>query len=277
MAVLAAVTSRVIPVAPLLLTQMGQMNPLSTHVAAYGLPFVTANVLLEQLGVPIPAEPTLVIAGALAGGGLLSPWGLLGASVAAAIIADSSLFLLGRRRQSAVWRFVGWVSRSGEGSEERVKPLFGRWGLRALVVARFLPGVSQLMVLMAGATGARFRSFFGYDLFGAVLWVTLPIGGGMLFNAQVDRFLTVVSRVGSSAFLALAAVAVVLLASRRALRKSGSRPPSRRRGPPRTPSLVTAAIALPVVVPVAVPVAAGLSAWSKSRQLVPGDHPAGVQ
>jgi membrane protein DedA with SNARE-associated domain len=253
------------------------MNPLSTHVAAYGLPFVAANVFLEQIGVPIPAEPTLVIAGALAGIGRLSPLGLLGATVAAAIIADSSLFLLGRRWQSTVWRFVGWVSRSGEGSEERVKPLFARWGLKALVVARFLPGVSQLMVLMAGATGARFRSFFGYDLFGAVLWVTLPIGGGMLFTAQVDRFLTVVSRVGSSVFLVLAAVVVVLLASRRALRKSGSLPSSAHRGLPIAPSLVTPAIAIPVVVPVAVPVAAGLAVWSKSRQLVPRDHPPSVQ
>lgn len=274
--VLATVTSRAIPVAPVLLTQMGEMNPLSTHVAEYGLPFVAANVFLEQIGVPIPAEPTLVIAGGLAGSGLLAPWELLGATVAAAIIADSSLFLLGRRWQSAVWRFVGWVSRSGEGSEERVKPLFARWGLKALVLARFLPGVSQLMVLMAGATGARFRSFFGYDLFGAVLWVTLPIGGGMLFNAQVDRLLTVVSRVGSSVLLVLAAVVVVLFASRRALRKSGSLPSSTGRGPRQTPSLVSPAFAA-VVVPVVVPVAAGLAGWSKSRQLVPGDDPPGVQ
>ena len=39
-----------------------QMNPLSSQVAHYGLPFVATNVFLEQLGVPIPAEPTLVIA-----------------------------------------------------------------------------------------------------------------------------------------------------------------------------------------------------------------------
>ena len=143
-----------------------QMNPLSGHVAHYGLPFVAANVLLEQLGVPIPAEPTLVIAGGLAEAGLLSPVSLLAATIAAAIIADSSLFFLGRRWQSAVWRIAGRLSRSGGGSEERAKQVFARWGLRVLILARFLPGVSQLLVLMAGATGARFRSFLGYDLIG---------------------------------------------------------------------------------------------------------------
>jgi membrane protein DedA with SNARE-associated domain len=220
------------------------MNPLSSHVAHYGLPFVAANVFLEQLGVPIPAEPTLVIAGGLAGSGLLSPLGLLAATIAAAIMADSSLFLLGRRWQSAVWRIVGRLSRSGEGSEERAKPVFARWGLRALVLARFLPGVSQVMVLMAGATGARFRSFLGYDLMGAVLWVTLPIGGGMLFSAQLDRFLTAASRIGSSILLAVAAVVVVVLASRRALRKSGSLAPSLRHRLEEPPPLVSAAVAV---------------------------------
>jgi membrane protein DedA with SNARE-associated domain len=224
------------------------MNPLSSHVAHYGLPFVAANVFLEQLGVPIPAEPTLVIAGGLAGSGLLSPLGLLAATIAAAIMADSSLFLLGRRWQSAVWRIVGRLSRSGGGSDERAKPVFARWGLRALVLARFLPGVSQVMVLMAGATGARFRSFLGYDLMGAVLWVTLPIGGGMLFSAQVDRFLTAASRIGSSILLAVVAVVVVLLASRRALRKSGSLAgslaPSLRHRLEEPPPLVSAAVAV---------------------------------
>lgn len=221
-----------------------QMNPLSSHVAHYGLPFVAANVFLEQLGVPIPAEPTLVIAGGLAGSGLLSPVSLLAATIAAAIIADSSLFLLGRRWQSAVWRIVGRLSRSGGGSEERAKPVFARWGLRVLILARFLPGVSQVMVLMAGATGARFRSFLGYDLMGAILWVTLPIGGGMLFSAQVDRFLTVASRIGSSVLLGGAAVVVILLLSRRALRKGGSLAPSPGHRLEESPPRVSAAVAV---------------------------------
>lgn len=220
------------------------MNPLSGHVAHYGLPFVAANVLLEQLGVPIPAEPTLVIAGGLAEAGLLSPVSLLAATIAAAIIADSSLFFLGRRWQSAVWRIAGRLSRSGGGSEERAKQVFARWGLRVLILARFLPGVSQLLVLMAGATGARFRSFLGYDLMGAVLWVTLPIGGGMLFSAQVDRFLTVASRIGSSVLLGIAAVVVTLLVSRWALRKSGSLAASPGHRLEQSPPLVSAAVAV---------------------------------
>jgi len=42
-------------------------------IAQYGLALVFANVLFEQLGMPIPAIPTLIVAGALAAEGELSP------------------------------------------------------------------------------------------------------------------------------------------------------------------------------------------------------------
>ena len=54
--------------ASLLLTLPG-MNAIVAQVAQHGLGFVFANVLLQQIGVPIPAEPTLVMAGSLAATG----------------------------------------------------------------------------------------------------------------------------------------------------------------------------------------------------------------
>ena len=47
------------------------------HFSQYGLAIVFANVLIEQLGVPVPAIPTLVIAGALAAEGKLSAFACL--------------------------------------------------------------------------------------------------------------------------------------------------------------------------------------------------------
>src|SRR5438552_45931 len=49
------------------------MHPITAHLAQHGVPLVFGNVLLQQIGVPIPAEPTLVVAGSLAAKGLLSP------------------------------------------------------------------------------------------------------------------------------------------------------------------------------------------------------------
>lgn len=42
------------------------MEPMMNLFAQYGLLLVFANVLLAQAGLPLPALPTLIVAGALA-------------------------------------------------------------------------------------------------------------------------------------------------------------------------------------------------------------------
>ena len=56
------------------------MDALTDMVLRYGLTFLFLNVLVEQLGAPVPAAPTLIIAGALAAEGRVS--GLLALAVA---------------------------------------------------------------------------------------------------------------------------------------------------------------------------------------------------
>jgi membrane protein DedA with SNARE-associated domain len=71
------------------------------------------------------------------------------------------------------------------------------------------------MVPVAGATGVRFRSFIIYDVAGTLLWASLPLGGGMLFNQQVDAVLAAMSRIAVwFAAAALVAVAGVMVSRR---------------------------------------------------------------
>ena len=63
------------------------LQPLSTSVAQYGPWLVFANVLMQQLGLPVPVWPTLLVVGSLAAG-----WPqlalALAAAVGAAMVAD---------------------------------------------------------------------------------------------------------------------------------------------------------------------------------------------
>jgi membrane protein DedA with SNARE-associated domain len=86
------------------------------------------------------------------------------------------------------------------------------------VVAKFLPGVSQVIVPMSGATGVAFRSFIFYDLLGTLVWSAVPIGSGMIFHEQVDGVLSAMSRIGIWILLAVVAVAGALLARRYVVR-----------------------------------------------------------
>src|SRR6185369_827470 len=117
-----------------------QMNGIAAQVAQHGLGLVFANVLLQQVGVPIPAEPTLVVAGSLAARRLMSGAELVAVTVAAATLADVSWFLLGRRWGARVLRFVARVSRAvrqlPDQSSTGTNRAFARWGPRALVLAK---------------------------------------------------------------------------------------------------------------------------------------------
>jgi membrane protein DedA with SNARE-associated domain len=190
------------------------MSGLAARLAHHGLGLVFANVLLQQAGVPIPAEPTLVVAGSLAAKGLMSRVGLVLVTVAAATLADVSWFLLGRRFGPAVLRLAARLSVKADDLSSRGGGTFARWGLRSLVVAKFLPGVSQVVVPMSGATGIAFRSFIFYDLLGTLVWSAVPIASGMVFHEQVDAVLSALARVGVWVLLAALAVGVAWLARR---------------------------------------------------------------
>lgn len=194
------------------------VSGIAAEVTRHGLGLVFANVLLQQAGVPIPAEPTLVVAGSLTAKHLMSRTGLVLVTVAAATLADLCWFLLGRRFGPAVLRFVGRRSARADGPSGRSGAAFGRWGPRSLVFAKFLPAVSQVVVPMSGATGVSFRSFLVYDLLGTLVWSAVPIGSGSIFHDQVDGVLATMGRAGIWMGVAAAVVVVAVFAWRRLAR-----------------------------------------------------------
>ena len=74
------------------------MSTLIHYLVRYGVSLVFLNVFAEQIGLPVPAVPTLIVAGALARNGRMSSTHtILLAAVTASLIADWIWFLLGRR------------------------------------------------------------------------------------------------------------------------------------------------------------------------------------
>lgn len=188
------------------------MEGLTAELAQHGLRIVFSNVLLQQIGVPIPAEPTLVVAGSLAARQVLSAVGVGLAALAAIVVADVTWFLLGRWWGSRVLRFVSRVTRVSEARMRETERVFARWGLKSLIIAKFLPGLSQLLLPMAGAMRARLRTVLFYDLLGGVIWTAATVGGGMFFHRQVAALLASPPHVGiwAAAGAGVAAAAFIL-------------------------------------------------------------------
>ncbi len=183
------------------------MNLVSV-IAEQGLVLVFSNVLIQQLGVPVPAEPTLVVAGSLAARGLLPLPSLLGVTWLAVLLADSLWYWTGRRYGNRVLRVVCRLALSPDSCVRATEQTFARWGLKSLALAKFIPGFSMVAPPLAGAMRVRWGSFALYDLLAAVLWSSVGIGTGLIFYRQVDRVLAALAGLGGWAPV----VAVSLLA-----------------------------------------------------------------
>ena len=188
------------------------MQDLSQLITQYGLALVFANVLLDQLSLPVPAIPVLMVAGALAADGKLSAPELFGVAVAATLIADVAWYLVGRRFGNRVMKTLCRVSLTPDSCVSQTQTLFERWGINALLVANFIPGLSTVAPPLAGATGVGWFRFLVFSALGASLWVGVGLGAGLIFKEQIEYLLALLERTGALAVVVLGALCVAYVA-----------------------------------------------------------------
>lgn len=183
------------------------MNSLFHLIEQYGLLIVFINVFLEQIGLPLPAYPTLVIAGALLGSGHYSVGLLLLTAVIASLIADGFWYFTGKRYGRTVMATLCRISLSPDSCVRQTASIYTRWGASSLLVAKFIPGFASIASAMAGMLGTRRIAFMMFDGIGAALWAGLAIYLGSIFSTTVDDLLNVLLQLGKlGGFLIIAAL-----------------------------------------------------------------------
>jgi rhodanese-related sulfurtransferase len=85
----------------------------------------------------------------------------------------------------------------------RTENFFTRHGIRALILAKFIPGLSTLAPAMAGLFGIRFNRFLGYDGLGAGLWSLTFVLPGYVFSSEIEAIAAHESRLGMFLLLVL--------------------------------------------------------------------------
>src|SRR5206468_2581098 len=122
------------------------------HVAR-GAATLNGKPLVAGDGAAVSDEKRLTIAGALAGAGRLSLALVLLVSVVASLLADALWYEMGRRKGVRVLQFLCRVSLEPDSCVRRTELLFGRYGVRSLVVSKFVPGLSTAAPPLAGIFG----------------------------------------------------------------------------------------------------------------------------
>jgi len=173
------------------------------------LGLVFLNVLLDQLGIPVPAVPTLVVAGALAADHRLPAASLAALAIGACVIADTLWFLAGRAYGARVMNLLCRVSLTPDTCVGETQATFERWGAGALIVAKFIPGLSLMAPPLAGALRMGFARFVACSGLGATLWVGAALIAGAMLKSQIEALLPQAAGLGGAALL----LVLVLLAA----------------------------------------------------------------
>ena len=169
------------------------MNDTTQFLTGFGGLGVFAVVFADQAGLPIPAPPVLLAAGALVAAGKLDPALAVGMTVLAAMLADSLWFCLGRKSGERALPVLSRWARSRNISLANAKTAVARHGLWTLTVAKFLPGT--VMPSLAGALGMSARRFALFDGLAALFYAGCYVTAGYLFHNQVQQVMVWFDRV----------------------------------------------------------------------------------
>jgi membrane protein DedA with SNARE-associated domain/rhodanese-related sulfurtransferase len=178
--------------------------------SGYGLLFLW--VLAEQAGLPIPAVPMLLAAGAMAADGKLRFGLALIVGLIGSMLADASWYEAGRFRGMSLIHSLCRLSLEKDSCARQTQKLYGTYGAFALVIAKFVPGLNFAAPPLSGVFRMKRWRFLLFNAIGALSWITVFMGLGFLFSTQLTalaRETTAASHTAVAVGLALAIAAFV--------------------------------------------------------------------
>ncbi len=132
----------------------------------------------EQIGIPIPSAPLLLMAGTLTATHKLYLPPVLLSILAGSLVSDITWYFLGKRYGNSVVRLLCRFLPQKDTCVQRTEGYFGKHGASTLLVSKFLPALNTMAGAIAGQTGMDFRLFLLYDAAGVMLWALAFVVGG---------------------------------------------------------------------------------------------------
>jgi membrane-associated protein len=196
------------------------MLDLSALVQHWGYVAIFVVVVLGNVGLPVPEETVLALAGYLVYDGVLRLPLTLAVGVLSAAAGDNVGYWIGQRLgRPTIERYGARVGITRE-RLETIERFVTRYGALGVFAARFIPGVRVLGGPLAGAGGLAALPFVIANLLGALVYVPYAVGIGYALawglGPWLRRIEHVAGKVEHVALLAIAVGVIVALVRRRA-------------------------------------------------------------
>ncbi len=166
-------------------------------VVQHGYVLLFFWVMAEQAGLPIPAAPLLLAAGALAGQHQLKFALVLLVAATGSLVSDLFWYHFGKRKGTVVLSWLCKIALEPDSCVRRTESTFTRLGYRTLLICKFIPGLNTAAPALAATAGISLPQFILFDWLGALLGASAFAGLGLAFSKQLDRVADDVARFGS--------------------------------------------------------------------------------
>jgi membrane protein DedA with SNARE-associated domain len=187
------------------------VNPFTQLLLQHGYLFVFLYVFAVGIGLPIPADPLLLIMGALVGDHHYNLFEAFFAAVIPAILADYIWYEVGRLKGSSVLRLICRVAIEPDTCVRTAETNFTKRGVSTLYIAKFVPGLSLISMPMAGVIGMSRRRFLVADTIGCSLWVGSYMLVGVLFHRYVESLIVQIGLFGKRAGMVVVAFLLIYI------------------------------------------------------------------
>lgn len=154
-------------------------------------------VFAEQIGLPLPAAPFLLAAGALAGVGKINLAAAISLAVIACLAGDLIWYYLGHHRGRQVLNVLCRISLEPDSCVRRTENFFVRHGVRSLLIVKFIPGLSTIAPALAGLFDIGVPRFLLYNGLGALIWIVSFVAPGYLFSNQLEQIASQAAQLGT--------------------------------------------------------------------------------
>ena len=135
------------------------------------------------IGTVVPGSTLILAICALATTAGTTPWGLLVAAVAGAIVGDGFSFWLGHRYRRQILR--GWPLNRFPGLIARSALLIRKYGIASVFLARFAAVVRAFVPLLAGILKMSSRHFYVANILSALVWAPMHVFPGVLVGLAI--------------------------------------------------------------------------------------------
>ena len=184
----------------------------------WGYPAIFGIVVLGNLGLPLPEEGVLILAGYLAWARKLRLVSVLAVGVSGAIVGDNLGYWFGRHYGQTAIQHYGHKILITPARLDKARAFVARCGSYGVFIARFLPGLRFMAGPLAGSAGLPFPRFFTANLLGGLAYVPLSVGVGYAlghsFRDALKEIERLLGRVEHLALIILAIAAVAIIARR---------------------------------------------------------------